>query len=229
MRALAGLAAGCLALGASCAGSDEQALPGRASSEPSAPASPAPDAEPSPEKEIAKVLARFTRAVKDEDARTTANLVDRKTIRYLKRLQDDVGSAGPGRIARLSPWEKLALTGLRTDFDEETLGALSVEGFLDHLLDYEEIFLPYEKLDPKRIRVDGSRATVKLDLPRGRLRFQRAGGSWRLDARRLFHEVDENLVRLARQRGWTVDELVLRLGERITLYRLTPDVWEDPE
>lgn len=204
------------------------------SGEPGAEASPseAPEPELSPKKEIAKALARFNTSVKDEDARSTAHLLDRDTIRYLKRLRRHVGSAGPGQIARLTPWERLVVTGLRTDFDETTLGALSVEGFLDHMLDYEEIFLPFARLEPRRVRVEGSLAVGIMDVPGPRLRLEleRSRGSWRIDVRPLFYRVDESLALLARQRyGRTVDDQILRFAEQITRYRVPRDVWEKPE
>lgn len=212
-----------------CAESDEQDLARRASPSAEADATPEPEREPSPKKEVAKALARFTRSVKAEDAGSTSNVLDLDTVRYLKRLRRDVGTAGPGRIARLSPWDKLALTGLRTDFDDATLGALSVEGFLGYLLDYEEIFLPYEKVTPKRIRVDGPKAVVTLrGRARWRPRLELVRGSWRLDARPLFRDVDRSLARVARLRGMTVDDLVLEFGEEITLYHVRRDVWKKP-
>jgi hypothetical protein len=227
-RRAALLAATVMVVWPACSDSDERTLPGRASPESESEAAPTRGAEASPEEEIENALARFNRSVKDEDARSTANLLDRDTIRYLKRLRNHVGSAGRGRIAKLTPWEKLALTGLRTDFDERTLGALSVEGFLDHVLDYEEIFLPFERLELQRVRVEGSRAVAIVDVARLRLKLERSRGSWRIDARPLFYRVDEGLRGIARDRGHTVDEQVLRFGERITAYRLTPDVWEKP-
>jgi hypothetical protein len=212
-----------------CSDSDERTLPGRASPGAEPAATPTPQA--SPEEEIAQTLERFTTSVKDEDARSTANLLDRDTIRYLKRLRRHVGSAGPAQIARLTPWEKLALTGLRTDFDEKTLGALSVEGFLDHMMDYEEIFLAFERFEPRRLRVEGSRAVAIMDVPRPRLRLEleRSRGSWRIDARALFYRVDEGLALWAKGRGRTVDEQILRFAEDITAYGVLPDVWEKPE
>jgi hypothetical protein len=60
------------------------------------------------------------------------------------------------------------------------------------------------------------------------LELELSGGSWKLDARPLFHRVDENLASLARQRGRAVDDQILRFAEQITLYRVPRDVWEKP-
>lgn len=227
-RAAAALAV-VVAVAAGGCSSDEPSAPRAEATAGTSSSSLAKEPEASPKREVVKALARFTRSVRDEDARTTANLLDRHTIRYLKRLQRHVGSAGPAQIARLTPWEKLVVTGLRTDFDEKTLGALSVEGFLDHMLDYEEIFLPFDLTEPERVRIQGSRAVVTAGLSKARLELELAGGSWKLDARPLFYRVDEGLASVAGQRGRSLDDQVLRFAEQITRYRIPRDVWEKPE
>lgn len=226
--ALRGAAAAC-ALAVLVAGcSSEPSGEPRAEATPTAAPSPSPTKEPSPKVLAAEAFRRLQIAYKREDAGTTIRMFAPATLQALKRLKRVTVTGGPGEIARLSPWEKLVLTILRTDINEDLLEGLSLESFFGYgIYSYELDYFPTARLDPENVKITGPRTAVAV-IGGSPVWFQLVDGSWRVDARGIFEAASFVTRRMAKRQGRTTDEIVLSVAEVRTDLEVPPDVWEKP-
>lgn len=222
--AAAAVAVAVLATGCSSGAPDEP----RAKAAPTAAPSPSPTKEPSPKVLAARAFRRLQIAYARQDGGTTMQMFAPATITALNRLHRVVVTGGPDEIARLSPWQKLVLTVLRTDIHEDLLEGLSTESFFAYAVyGYDLDYFPTARLDPKNVKITGPRTAVAI-IGGSPVWFQLVDGSWKVDARGIFEAASFVTRRMAKRQGRTVDEIVLAVAEVRTENALSPDVWQKP-
>lgn len=241
-RALRIVAAGLalvVALGGCAAGPDE---PDDAGAEAAA-TTAEPEATPAPEKEgekkgepkaegpakvlIRKAFRKMQVAFKRKDARSAVGGMAPLSVRYLKMTQRAVATAGRSEIEKLSVWQKLVLTTLRTDEDPEVIGALSPEAFLDYVFDYDFDYFPTARLRASSIKMT-SRKTAAVGIGSTVVWFQRVDGEWKVDCRGAFEAVSVITKRYAKKEGLTIRTTIFGLAEDFTTNVVPGDVWSKP-
>lgn len=241
-RALRIVAAGLalvVALGGCAAGPDE---PDDAGAEAAA-STAEPEVTPAPEKEgekkgepkaegpakvlIRKAFRKMQVAFKRKDARSAVRGMAPLSVRYLKMTQRAVATAGRSEIEKLSVWQKLVLTTLRTDEDPEVIGALSPEAFLDYVFDYDFDYFPTARLRASSIKMT-SRKTAAVGIGSTVVWFQRVDGEWKVDCRGAFEAVSVITKRYAKKEGLTIRTTIFGLAEDFTTNVVPGDVWSKP-
>lgn len=198
-----------------------------ASVSPSPSPSPSPTPTAPPEEQIVRVYGRFRREYDHASLYVAYRMLDRDTVRLLGRLQNATGRAGPEQIARLSLWEKLVVTTLRTDYSEDLLEGLSTQRFLGYVASYE--LFPIPKPDVTRQRVEVRGATAIASLGRGqRVRFDVEDGEWKVDMVPMIDNFSYLLRSNAGYDGVTVDQYVIETAEGATVNAVPADVWRKP-
>ncbi|HYO61682.1 MAG TPA: hypothetical protein VEU29_07270 [Actinomycetota bacterium] len=222
--AAAAVAVTVLAAGCSSEGASEP----RAEASATAAPSPSPANEPSPKVLAARAFRRLQIAYKREDSNSTIRMFAPATIKALDRLQRVVATGGPDEIARLTPWQKIVLTILRTDVHHDLLEGASPELFFGYgVYSYELDYFPSARLDPDNVKITGPRTAVAV-IGGSPVWFQLVDGEWKVDARGIFELGSFVARRMAKRQGRSVDEIVLAIAEVRSDNDLPPDVWEKP-
>ncbi|HYP24944.1 MAG TPA: hypothetical protein VEV43_15360, partial [Actinomycetota bacterium] len=135
--------------------------------------------------------------------------------------------AGRSEIEKLSVWQKLVLTTLRTDEDPQVIGALSPEAFLDYVFDYDFDYFPTARLRASSIKMT-SRKTAAVGIGSTVVWFQRVDGEWKVDCRGAFEAVSVITKRYAKKEGLTIRTTIFGLAEDFTTKVVPGDVWSKP-
>lgn len=201
---------------------------GAAATSSAQPPSPSPTPETPPRELVAQAFRRLQIAVKRVDGGSSFNMLAPATRRSLNYLQRIVATGGPEAIARLSPWQKIVLTFLRTDYPLDLIEGLSTERFFGYAyftsgLDY----FPTNRLSPRNVKITGPRTAVAV-IGGSPVWFQLVDGSWRVDLRGVFELGSDVTRRLAERHGLTVEQVILAIAEDRTRKDVSPDVWEKP-
>lgn len=214
-------------------GTDEVAV---ATASPATPPTPSPKparARPGPIPDgppkvlIVKAFRKMQRAFDRKDAGAVLRHTGPLSIRYLKQTRRAIASAGRDEIEKLSVWQKLTLTTLRTDLDEEEIGGLSNEGLLGYVFEYKLDSFPSGRLRKRLIHMDGPRAATVAT--RGSLVwFTVADGEWKVEVLGGFENVSRVTKDYAEREGLTIHRAILGLAEHLSNDVVPGDVWQEP-
>ena len=114
----------------------------KAAATPTPPPTPTPSPEPRAEVQITRAFDGFLAAVRRDDARSAIRFVDEDSVQYLTALERATSSAGPAAIERLSTYEKLVVTTLRTARGSQWIEGLSPQAFFAYLNGYRLVRIP---------------------------------------------------------------------------------------
>ena len=222
-----------------CAGDGAQDEPGAeavattaAPSEPPAstpkPAKPSKPTPKGPAKaQIVVAFRKMQVAFERKDPGAVLRRTGRLSKTYLKKTKKAVATAGRAKIKKLSVWQKLVLTTLRTDLEADEIGALSRKQFLDHVFEYGLDYFPTARLRKRIIEVTGPR-TAAAGIGRGPIWFELVEGEWKVEVVGAFETLGNITKEFAKQEGHTIKRAILGLAEEFTRDVVPGDVWSKP-
>ncbi|MDQ4126171.1 MAG: hypothetical protein M3134_11330 [Actinomycetota bacterium] len=176
---------------------------------------------------IVKAFRKMQRAFERKDARAILRHTGPLTIRYLKQTRRATASADRDEIMKLSVWQKLALTTLRTDLDEDEIAGLSNEDLLGYVFEYELDSFPSGRLRKRFVHMNGPRAATVAT--RGSLLwFTVVDGEWKVEVLGGFENVSRVTKEYAEKEGLTIHSAILGLAEHLTKDVVPGDVWQEP-
>lgn len=176
---------------------------------------------------IVKAFQEMQRAMRKDDAKEVLRRTGPLTIVYLKKTRKAIASAGRAEIAKLSVWQKLVLTTLRTDLDEQAIAEMSNADLLGYVFEYEYDSFPRGRLRKSLIHMNGRReATVAT---RGSLVwFSVDDGEWKVEIVGGFENVSRVTKEYAQTEGIKVKTAIFGLAEEFTKNVVPGDVWQKP-
>jgi hypothetical protein len=183
--------------------------------------------ETSPKVLIVQAFRKMQVSFKRKDARTAVRYMAPRSVKALKSLQRVTATGGPAQIEKLTIWQRLVLTMLRTDYDEGLLGGLSPEGFLDYVFSFDLNYFPAARLRTSSIEITGPRTAVAV-VGRSPVWFQLVDDQWKVDVRGVFEGVSLFTKRFAKRRGVSPDDVIRSVAEERTTGAVVPEVWDKP-
>lgn len=204
--------------------------PGAAAT-PTPPPTPTPSPEPRPEVLVTRAFDGFTAAIRRTDTRSAIRFVDDDSVEYLTALERATSSAGPGAIERLSTYEKLVVTTLRTARGSEWVEGLSPPAFLGYLIGYKLVRIPkWLSIAPAGVEVSGRHAVVHLARHGGRrlsVTFELRDGSWKVDVRKLLEVFGWQVDRISEKRGEDKTAVIYAVSSVLSGKLVDPEtVWD---
>jgi hypothetical protein len=194
------------------------------------PATPRPSARPEapPEVLVERTYHAFRRAVAARDAAAAFGLLSEDAVAYVASLARATAEAGPGAIETLTPFQRLTIAVVRTEWGTSPLPP---DEFLDRMFHATLVRMPPSARDPGPVRLRGDGAVIAFPPARGRrlrVTFELGDGAWTIGAHHIFEVGSWGLEGVVATTGQDMDDSILGVAGALADEKVTAAIWKRP-